>query len=397
MTLQRIDDALADWNRRLEAIANNLLWLQGQSTYQLLTGSGKISLTGATAARVQPPLDALPSLFQNFDLLNSTIERAIEARKALPTLFVSDQKIVEIEQILFGKSIKLPIIDLPLEQRTLLGPSQNTTCLSPEELLAPMPGLFAAARDAVLTVERAWQDLGTRVTRAQTQADALRQQAGSVGASSSPELDGVANSLAQLGNQYKTDPLGALDTLAAEVQPALDKAARAIAAGMQARREIEQARLHLDSLRGLHRECVDAAAEARAKIADCAGLPVPFDERRIAYLAEWLDRVQNHLRAGAMEQFAAELRNWKAAAGDCAEQAKKIGLANRAPVEARRELRGRLDALKAKARAKGIAEGADLTDLAKKADTLLAARPTHMAEASEAVAAYARTLNGGRQ
>ena len=395
MTLQRIDDALTDWNRRLEAIANNLLWLQAQSTYQLLTGPAKISLTGATGARVQPPLDSLPSLFQNFDLLNSTIERAVEARKALPTLFGADQKIVEIEQILFGKSIKLPIVDVPLEQRTLLGQAHSTACLSPEELLAPMPGLFAAARDAVLTVERAWQDLATRVARAEAQAEALRQQAAGIGIT--PALDDVARTLARLGEQYKTDPLGALDTLASEVQPALDNAARAIKTMLQARREIEQARAHLDGLRDLHRESVTAAEEARAKIADCAGLPAPFDERRIAYLAEWLDRVANHLRSGTTEPFATELRNWKASAGDCTDLAKKVHAANRAPVEARRELRGRLDALKAKARARGIAESAEVAALAKKAETLLATRPTQMAQAEEAVAAYARALNGGRQ
>ncbi len=380
MTLQRIDDALADWTRRLEAMAANLLWLQAESTYQALTGPG-VTLTGATAARVGPTLAALPSLFQNFDLLNGTIDRAVEARKGLPTLFGSEQKIAEIEHLLFGKSIKLPIVDVPHEQRTLLGQSQNNACLSPEELLAPMAGIFAAARDAILVVERAWQELAAGIAAAEAQTEALT-------------VDEVQRALAQLREQVQADPLGALDFLKSNVQPALRKANALIANRLQAQREMELARRHCDSLPELHSEAVAAAASARAKIADCAGLPAPFDERRIAYLREWLDRVERLLRTGALDNFAAELRNWKASAQDCADQAKKVREANQAPVEARRELRGRLDALKAKARSRGLAEHAGVATLAKHAETLLATRPTNLAEAAQAVADYAKTLIG---
>ncbi len=380
MTLQRIDDALADWNRRLEAMAANLLWLQAESTYQALTGPG-ITLTGATAAQVQPTLAALPSLLQNFDLLNGTIERAIAARKAMPTLFGGEQKIAEIEHLLFGKSIKLPIVDVPIEQRTLFGQSQSNACLSPEELLAPMAGIFAAARDAILTVERAWQELAAGIAAAEVQTEALN-------------LDETRRALAQLRDQVQADPLGALDVLKSSVQPALAKAAAAAARRLQAQRELELARRHCDGLVELHSEAVAAAATARAKIADCAGLPAPFDERKIAYLREWLERVEQLLRIGALDSFAAELRNWKASAEDCADQAKKVRAANQAPVEARRELRGRLDALKAKARSRGLAEHAGVAALAKQAEALLATRPTNLKEAAQAVADYAKILSG---
>jgi hypothetical protein len=379
MTLQRIDDALADWTRRLEAMAANLLWLQAESTYQALTGPG-ITLSGATAALVQPTLAALPSLFQNFDLLNGTIDRAVAARKGLPMLFGGEQKIAEIEQLLFGKSIKLPIVDVPLAQRTLLGQSHNTACLSPEELLAPMAGIFAAARDAILTVERAWQELAAGIASAEAETEELN-------------LDEARQALAQLRERVQADPLGALEELKSRVQPALDKARAAAASRLEAHREMDRARLQCDSLAALHREAIAAAATAHDKIADCAGLPTPFDERRLAHLREWLDRVERLLRGGELDRFAAELRNWKASAEDCSSTAKKVSAANRAPVEARRELRGRLDALKAKARSRGLAEHAGVSALAKQAEALLATRPTDMKEAAQAVADYAKTLS----
>jgi hypothetical protein len=49
---------------------------------------------------------------------------------------------------------------------------------------------------------------------------------------------------------------------------------------------------------------------------------------------------------------------------------------NKAPLELRAELRGRLDALKAKALARGEAENATLSQLAEDAKRLLYTRPT---------------------
>ena len=69
MTLQQIDEALADWNRRLTAMADNLMSLQSESTYRALTGSGgatKVQITGQTAARVEPALAAMRVIFHTF-------------------------------------------------------------------------------------------------------------------------------------------------------------------------------------------------------------------------------------------------------------------------------------------------------------------------------------------
>ncbi len=95
----------------------------------------------------------------------------------------------------------------------------------------------------------------------------------------------------------------------------------------------------------------------------------------------------------AGDRYAAELRNWQASADDCMTQAKQSLAASRGALEARRELRGRLDALKAKARGRGLAERADVAAQAKLAEALLATRPTNLAQASEAVARYGKTLN----
>jgi hypothetical protein len=65
-------------------------------------------------------------------------------------------------------------------------------------------------------------------------------------------------------------------------------------------------------------------------------------------------------------------------------------------VEARNELRGRLDALKAKARAYGVAEKDGLAEAAQQAEKLLYTRPTPLERAAAAVTAYERMLKSSQ-
>jgi len=90
MTLREIDDALAAWNSRLGAAAQNLMDLQAEPAYQQLAGTGgapKAPTTGVTAVKVEPALGAMVNVFQHFGLLNETIDRAAVLRRNLPALF----------------------------------------------------------------------------------------------------------------------------------------------------------------------------------------------------------------------------------------------------------------------------------------------------------------------
>ena len=123
MKLQEIDSALAEWNNRLAAIAKNLLELQADSTYQLLTGSGgaaKLALTGVTAARVEPSLGAMLTIFQHFGLLHGVIDQAMQLRAGLPAMFGGEAKAAEIRRLLGERTIRLPALDVPMDQKTLL-------------------------------------------------------------------------------------------------------------------------------------------------------------------------------------------------------------------------------------------------------------------------------------
>jgi hypothetical protein len=377
--------------------------LQADPTYEQLTGSGglaKAPVTGATAARVDPALGAMATVFQHFGLLHDTVERAGQLRRNLPTLFGSEQKLREIEELLLGRSIHLPPVDVPFEQRTLLSGVQNVECISPSDLLNTMVRAFQAAKDAVVAVDAAWSGLGAALGRTEARIASLRARATALGGPPPAELDAAGQALKDMRAQVLADPLGTSADLDAHIQPLLARVEAAIEASERLRQGIVDgfaaAHKQLDTLEKLHRDSVAACAEARLKIEGCDALLSPLADDKIEGLREWLGRLEQKYAGGMLDPVAVGLRNWNLAAEDCVLRERAACASNRAPIEARNELRGRLDALKAKARAYAIAEDGTLTGLATQAEALLYTRPTPLDRAATAVADYEKALNGAR-
>jgi hypothetical protein len=153
------------------------------------------------------------------------------------------------------------------------------------------------------------------------------------------------------------------------------------------------AQAKLQGLRNLHRDASEAWTEAQEKITGAGQLPAPLPEEKIEALREWLDRLREKFDGGMLRPVAFGLQNWNSAAGNCVSDVQKIHAANSAPIELRQELRGRLNALKAKAQAYRVAEDAGLMSLATEAEGLLYTRPTPIDRASEAVTRYQSRLN----
>jgi hypothetical protein len=391
MTLREIDEALAGWKSRLDAAAQNLMDLQAQPTYRRLTGCSGVSqppLTGATAARVTPALAGIARVFELLDLLRATVERADALRGDLPALFGADEKIHEIAELLRGESIHLPAVDVPLEQRTLLDGARSEVCISPTDLLAAMVKEFQAAKDAVMAVDKAWSTLAPMLDSTRARIAALRARA-----KTPIELDSAERALDEICAKVKADPLGA--------SVSIDGVEAALAAHERVHREIESAfaaaHAQLEAVVHLHTDAVDACRQSRLKIAAAAALPSPAAKDKVEGLCDWLRRLEKKYAEGMVDPVAVGLRNWSAAAEDCMAQERAALAANRTPLDARNELRGRLDAFKAKARAYGVAEDDTLAALAHQAEAILHTRPTDLDRATAAVTAYERALNGGRQ
>ena len=196
----------------------------------------------------------------------------------------------------------------------------------------------------------------------------------------------------------QTDPLGAEGELRSQVEPALEEIARRIRAATQLGAQLRAARVRSDELVGVHTEAKKMSAEAQEKLAAGTALPALVAEDKLKGIQEWLTRLEHKREEGAVEAVAVGLRHWNAAAESCVQQDRKAYEVARASMEQRSELRGRFDALKAKARRFGMAENVELKDLCSKAESLLYRSPTNVEAAATAVAQYEKCLSGnGRE
>ncbi len=96
---------------------------------------------------------------------------------------------------------------------------------------------------------------------------------------------------------------------------------------------------------------------------------------------------------GLLTSVGVGLNNWITKAKEYIATEKETWEANKTPLDTRQELRGRLDALTAKALARGLVENATLSELAAQAKQLLYTRPTPLAKAAELVSLYEKRLN----
>ena len=395
MTLGQLDDVLKAWQARLSAVAENLLELQTDSTYQSLTGTGgldKVSVTGATLARVGPALRSMNSLYGQFGSLQATVDQAQALRRGLPTVFGGEAKLREAEQLLFGPSIEIEVPELPLAQRTLVSGLRSTTRVTPEQLLQTMTQTFAEVQAAVAAVGRAWTDFADRYDRVDREIARLRAQTALPSASLQPSLDALAGNLNDLRGHVHTDPLGALAHMGSTLDAALAAVSQRVATAEQTASRLRSARCTWESLGRLHGEAGTLADEAHAKVAGDAPGPQPLPQDKLQSLGKWLLRLESKHQEGALEAVGVGLRNWMAAADACLAYDRSVVDVLSSRLSARGELRGRFDALKAKARAYGLAERSDVSALASAAEHLLYARPVHLEHAGAAVARYEEQL-----
>ena len=199
MTLQQVDEVLKTWKERLSAVAENLMELQADSTYQSLTGTGglrQVKVSGATGLRVGAALRTMNELFLRFGLLQSTVDKAEAVRGTLPAIFGAEAKGRELQQLLFGSSIELQASDVPLADRHLLSGARTAQTVTPDELLASMTRTFAEVRDAVAEVGRAWTQFAAGDDRVESELRRLRSQAAMPSRLLAPALDEVEAKLA---------------------------------------------------------------------------------------------------------------------------------------------------------------------------------------------------------
>jgi hypothetical protein len=388
MTTAELDAALRRLTAASEAIGVNLLDLERDPTGALLEAA---TLTGETARAWASATQLLGSLWQRFTRLNELLERAASLRGSRSRL--SPDREAELTTLLCGPSIELDPDHVPLGQRALLGERQTTTRVAPDELLALMSESFEQVMVVVTSAGSAWEALVPRVNRAREVLAELSEQGATTDggldvASLDRKLDAVADVLATDPMSASRDEIDAIETELAQLQAGL-AAADELRAALADR--ITRARVVRDEVRSELHRAVEAYDEVRVKIG-ARDVPVP-PEVDIALDAQ-LDAVvalADQCRWQGAEQA---LDEWQARVDELLDRARESVRASRAQIEARNELRGRLDAYQAMAQAYGVLEARDVSDCYERARTALYTAPTDLQRAASLVRAYQDSLSG---
>ena len=384
-----LDRELARLREANERVGANLVELEIDSSRQLLEAR---PLTGQSATRWSAASAALTDLWEWRGQLETLLERAGELHR-------SPRRANELEALITGPSIELACAEVPLTERDLLGRSEVTVRCTADELLARMSRAFDEVKGVVARFGQAWDTLTPRLTAARDSVDQAQALAASLGESGRTDVQEVAERLTSLTGSLSADLLSVQAADVDRLSQSLEAIRRELEAGIALRGDLDT---RLADARGLLARLQATVGESRAareellvKIA-APSAPPALELRRD--LDGELRRIAALARSGSWREARRQLDEWTADARTRLDEAQRILRANRAPIEARNQLRALLEAYQVKAARVGRIEDAELERTAAQAHQSLYTAPTDLESAAQLVRRYQELLNAsGRE
>jgi len=374
------------------SIQGNLLDLDGSFGKRLLAGA---TLTGESRRRWDTAAAQLAAMWETFTAYSAVVDRAGEILAGLRRS--PGPRLAEIASLLTGPSVQVTRAVQPLARRGLTG--SGTATLTIAAAVQEMKGSFSAVADVVTTAETVWNEAGDKLAQASADLGEAKRLAGGITDDTlTGELSQAESDLTQLRELLNSDPLALwqqgkvdvsrLDRLRQRTSAALAAAASLAALRADADRRIAAVTASVQSARAAYQ---DALAERERVAAKIAGAPLPKPPP-VAGLASKLGDLDALRTAGRWSRLAAELEAVEAQATTAGRSCRDAQRGVTALLERRDELRGLLDAYKARAARLGAAEDARLDALAREASELLFTAPCDLAAAERAVTDYQQAV-----
>jgi hypothetical protein len=392
LDLEQADRALAELGAESDRMAEALVAMDSHPGHRLLSGA---DLTGVTARRWTEASTAMSVLWEQFARHRELLDRAreVRARKARP----GTAELTELTSLLTGAVVELNAERLPIERRSLTGPASTGETVTLTELVSMMKKSYSTVTEVLAAAEKAWNTTVERLDPLDTQMRLAHALAESLGVEE-PRLTRLSEDVAGLRHAALSDPLAADVPLPERITADLSGIRAGLDDLVAARDRFEDRQQELetlvDGIAGAEAEVRSVYSTVREKIAS-PGLE-PAENRTTALrarLTELADLWRAQRWQALADGLAALEREANAALTDVrAQLAFATGLLDR-----RLELRGRLDAYRAKARQQGYVEDLDLAALHGAAHQLLYTIPCDLRAATVAVREYQRALQERRE
>ncbi|MET8676326.1 hypothetical protein ABZW18_01655 [Streptomyces sp. NPDC004647] len=413
MDREEADRALARLGAEYEAIETSLLALQDHAGRRLLEGA---ELTGTTQARWAATEQVITLLWAHFDVYTAALEEARElrARRRWPTR----EELVELTELLCGDAIALPDSSTMADATaavselspTLTGPARLSERLSLKELVERMNGWYAKTLNVVVAADAVWSALPARIDLLSAELQRTRSLAHSVGVrpgehTAGDDLERITAELTSLRAEVISDPLafwtpaasgssapggGRPDTARYDREArALEDVRREIEAVLAVRQDAERRLLQLRDVLSRADRTLTEARHARGEVlAKIAASEVPAVSGSPTALHEQLAAAADYRRRSQWHRLSPLLDSLEDRAEDELLRARESLTAVTAPLAVRAELRGRLDAYKAKVARHGMAEDPLLLERYDAARRMLWSAPCNLRAAEHAVLRY---------
>ena len=414
---EETDRAVARLGAEHEAVETSLLALRDHAGRRLLDGA---PLRGATADRWQATERTAVRLWAHFDAYTEAVTRAreIRGRRRWPTAGES----AELRELLDGPCVTVPVPDddtagtaapAPVAVSGTGEPERRsaTEQLTLREVVERINSWYARALDVVAAAESVWSALPARIDLLTAELRRTRALAHSVGVRpgehpAGDDLEGIAGELTALRAEVVADPLafwvpasgssapggGRPDTVRYDrAALALEDVRREVEAVLDVRQDAEQ---RLSQLRDVLYRAERTFAEARQArgevLAKIAASEVPVVSGPPAALSEQVTAAADYRRRAQWHRLAPLLDRLEERVEDELHRARESLTAVTAPLAVRAELRGRLDACRAKVTRHGMAGDPLLTERYDTARRLLWSAPCDLRAAEQAVLRYQR-------
>jgi hypothetical protein len=378
--------------RERDTIQSNLLELDASFGRRLLAGA---TLHGGSKTRWDKAAAELATLWETFAACSAVVDRAAQLLSASrrPSTF----QLLEINGLLTGPSVQLSGPSAAPVRRDLTGGGDRNVTLA--AAVREMRRSFAAAVAVTADAEAVWNAVAGPLQQAGTALTEVREQTAGIDDDALRNALGAASAdLAQLRETLNQDPLALyvggrpdvarVDRLTQRVAAVTQRAGQLAALRSDSSRRIAAVTVVVTAARQAWQDAMVARKRAAAKIA-AGALPAPPDVSGLAGQLAGLDVLAAQ---GRWTQLDAELdqlsRQATALAGGCRDAERQAV----ALLERRDELRGLLDAYRAKAARLGAAEDAELAARYRQARDLLWTAPCNLAAATAAVTHYQQAI-----
>ena len=392
LTRDQAQAAVATAAAERDAIQANLLDLDGSFGRRMLAGA---TLSGETRKRWEAASAGIAAVWETFSAYSAVIDRAAEILTQPGRL--PSARLEQVSGLLTGASVRLPRAPVPLGERDLTAGGDARLTLA--EAVVQMKRAFTLLAAEVTAAETVWNEISDGLRQVADRLDEARRQSAQLAdvelTDGLPQAD---SALGELRERLNSDPLslwrqnrvdtGQLDRLREQAAAVAARSADLARTIKEADQRIAEVSAAVAATAQARQDATAARERAAARVLVTALDPLPD----ISGLDSQLGGLAGLKAAGRWTRLASELDLVGKLASAALRQCREAEQAAAGLLGRRDELRGLLDAYRAKAGRLGGAEDTVLDASYRQAHDLLWTAPCDLVAATAAVTGYQQAV-----